>query len=98
VPSFKTPAPQGGDHVSKLARLLRNAHAPHHSPATTANVLRLTALRLANKGKDSIKWTSERIAGELGLSRDQVAGIIGRERRRRKAWRNVAAADRNDLA
>jgi hypothetical protein len=81
-----------------LAQLSRNARAPHHSPETTANVLRLAALRLASKGKDkSIKWTFERIADELGLSRDQVAGIIGRERRCRKAWRSAAAMDRNEL-
>ena len=79
------------------AQLSRNARAAHHSPETTANVLRLTALRLASKGKDkNRKWTFERIADELGLSRDQVAGIIGRERRRRKAWRSAAAADRTE--
>jgi hypothetical protein len=83
---------------ARLAQLSRNARAPHHLPETTANVLRLAALRLANKGRDkSINWTFERIADDLGLSRDQVAGIIGRERRRRKAWRNAAAEDRNEL-
>ena len=81
----------------RLAQLSRNARAPRHSPEMTADVLRLAALRLANKGRDkSTNWTFERIADELGLSRDQVAGIIGRERRRRKAWRNAAAEDRNE--
>jgi hypothetical protein len=76
----------------RLAQLSRNARAPHHSPETTANVLRLAALRRASNGKDkSRKWTFERIADELRLSRDQVAGIIGRERRRRKAWRSCGS-------
>jgi hypothetical protein len=90
---------QGGERASRRAQLLRNACATHHSPETTAKVLRLTALRLARKGKSkdkSIDWTFERIADELGLSRDQVAGIIGRERRRRKAWREVASVDRGE--
>jgi hypothetical protein len=90
---------QGGEHASRQVQLLRNACAPHHSPETTAKVLRLTALRLARKGRSkdkSIDWTFERIADELGLSRDQVAGIIGRERRRRKAWRRAASVDRGE--
>jgi hypothetical protein len=67
--------------IERRAQLSCNARAPRHSSETTAKVL-----RLASKGKPKDK-SIKRIADELGLSRDQVAGIIGRERRRRKAWR-----------
>ena len=88
---------EGAAQPERLGTTFPQRTSPHHSPETTAKVLRLAALRLASTGKDkSRKWTFERIADELGLSRDQVAGIIGRERRRRKAWRSAAAVDRNE--
>jgi hypothetical protein len=90
-------ANQMAERFGRGALLSCNARAPHHSPETTAKVLQLAALHLAGKRRgrnQSIKWTFERIADELGLARAQVAGIIWRERRRKMAWRSVAAIDR----